>query len=114
MNIRALNRYCHHPNGLVQFTDGVDGMSGYIFGISKPASIGCETVVLEVMVLDAELIDCVFKALIMTVKSFPHRFRIAFSQALQTALTKVVAHPESVKSWVRSASSSMYFAGVQA
>lgn len=101
MDIHALSRYCHHPNGLLRFTSGVDGMSGHIIDISKPTSIGHETVLHEGMALDAVLLDYVFKAPITTVKSISHSCRMAFSQALQSALNKVVAHPESVESWVR-------------
>ncbi|KAJ0847106.1 hypothetical protein HanRHA438_Chr15g0732401 [Helianthus annuus] len=51
--------------------------------------------------LDAVLLDRVFKAPIVTVKSIPHSCRLAFSQALKTALYKVVAQPRSIEAWVR-------------
>ena len=50
--------------------------------------------------MDAQLLDRVFKLPITTVKSIPHNCRMAFSQALKAALSKVVAHPGSVEAWV--------------
>ena len=55
----------------------------------------------ESFMLDTVLLDRVFKAPIVTVKSIPHSCRLAFSQALKTALYKVVAQPKSVEAWVR-------------
>nr|GEW44858.1 reverse transcriptase domain-containing protein [Tanacetum cinerariifolium] len=37
MNLHAVSRACHHPDGLVRFSKGSDDMSEYIIGISKPS-----------------------------------------------------------------------------
>ena len=101
MTLHALSRACHHPDGLVRFSKGSDDMIGYIVGISKPSIKESETKGTEGMVLDADLLDRVFKVPIITVKSIPHGCRLAFSQALKTVLYKVVAQPGSVDAWVR-------------
>ncbi|GKE10046.1 hypothetical protein Tco_1413597, partial [Tanacetum coccineum] len=53
------------------------------------------------LVLDAELLDRVFKVPITAVKCIPHGCRLAFSQALKITLCKVVAQPDYVDAWVR-------------
>ncbi|GKD51664.1 putative reverse transcriptase domain-containing protein, partial [Tanacetum coccineum] len=78
-----------------------DDMSGYIVGISKPSNKEPGIEITEGLVLDAELLDCVFKVPITTVKCIPHGCRLAYSQALKTALCKVVAQPDSIDAWVR-------------
>ena len=75
-------------------------MSGYIVGISTPSNNESDTKVTKGLVLDAKLLDRVFKVPITTVKSIPHGCRLAFSQALIIVLYKVVAQPESVDTWV--------------
>ncbi|GJY38563.1 hypothetical protein Tco_0424927 [Tanacetum coccineum] len=60
-----------------------------------------EAKVTDGLVLDAELMDHVFKVPITTVKCIPHGCRLAFSQALKTVLCKVVAQPDYVDVWVR-------------
>ncbi|GKB56610.1 hypothetical protein Tco_0912796 [Tanacetum coccineum] len=101
MDLHAVSRACHHPDDLVRFSKGSDDMSGYIVGISKPSNKEPGTEITEGLVLDAELLDRVFKVPITTVKCIPHGCRLAFSQALKTALCKVVAQPDSVDAWVR-------------
>ncbi|PWA98187.1 villin/Gelsolin [Artemisia annua] len=101
MTLHAVSRACHHPDGLVHFAEGSNDMSGYIVGISNPSNKESETKVTEGLVLDTELLDCAFKVPITTVKSIPHGCRLAFYQALITALYKVVAQPDSVDAWVR-------------
>ena len=96
MTLHALSRACHHPDGLVRFSKGSEDMSGYIMGISKPSNKESETKGTEGLVLDADLLDRVFKVPIITVKSIPHGCRLAFSQALKTVLYKVVAQPDSI------------------
>ncbi|GJS07057.1 hypothetical protein Tco_0363853 [Tanacetum coccineum] len=59
MTLHAVSRTCHHPDGLVYFSKGSDDMSNYIVAISKPSN----TEVIEGLVLDAELLDRVFKVL---------------------------------------------------
>ncbi|GKC77653.1 putative reverse transcriptase domain-containing protein [Tanacetum coccineum] len=76
-------------------------MSGYIVGITKPSNKESVTEITEGLVFDAELLDCVFKVPIITVKCIPHGCRLAFSQALKTVLCKVVAQPVSIDAWVR-------------
>ncbi|GJY87374.1 hypothetical protein Tco_0502002 [Tanacetum coccineum] len=88
MDLHAVSRACHHPDGLVHFSKGSDDMSGYIVGISKPSNKDPGTEITEGLVLDAELLDRVFKVPITTVKCIPHGCRLAFSQALKTALCK--------------------------
>ncbi|GJR85651.1 hypothetical protein Tco_0209662 [Tanacetum coccineum] len=101
MDLYALSRSCHHPDGLVCFSKGSDDMSEYIVGISKPYNKEPETKVTEGLVLDAELLDRVFKVLIITVKCIPHGSRLAFSLALKIVLCKVVAQPDYADVWVR-------------
>ncbi|PWA45932.1 villin/Gelsolin [Artemisia annua] len=101
MTLHAVSRACHPPDGLVHFAEGSDDISGYIIGISNPSNKESETKVTEGLVLDAELLDRVFKVPITTVKSIPHSCRLAFSQALITVLYKVVAQPDSVDAWIR-------------
>ncbi|GJY52374.1 hypothetical protein Tco_0443221 [Tanacetum coccineum] len=57
-------------------------------GISKPSNEEFETKVTEGMVLDAELLDCVFKVPITTVKCIPYGCWLAFSQVLKIVLYK--------------------------
>ncbi|GKB51931.1 hypothetical protein Tco_0902684 [Tanacetum coccineum] len=102
MDLYALIRACHHPDGLVCFSKGSDDMSEYIVGISKPYNKEPETKVTEGLVLDAELLDRVFKVPIITVKCIPYGSRLAFSQALKTVLCKVVAQPDYADVWVSS------------
>ncbi|GKA62083.1 EamA domain, WAT1-related protein [Tanacetum coccineum] len=101
MDLHAVSRACHHPDGLVRFSKGFDDMSGYIVGISKPSNKEPGTEITEGLVLDAELLDRVFKVPITTVKCIPHGCRLAFSQALKIVLCKVVAQPDYVDAWVR-------------
>ena len=91
MDLHAVSRACHHPDGIVRFSKGSVDMSGYIVGISKPPNKEVETEITKGLVLDAELLDRVFKVPITTVKCIPHGCRLAFSQALRTILCKVVA-----------------------
>ncbi|KAJ0770727.1 putative reverse transcriptase domain, exostosin [Helianthus annuus] len=101
LSIHALSRACHHPDGLVRFTNRDNDIDSYIIGISRPSPKAHVTNVHESFLLDTVLLDRVFKAPIVTVKSIPHSCRLAFSQALKTALYKVVAQPRSVEAWVR-------------
>ncbi|GJX88187.1 hypothetical protein Tco_0340201 [Tanacetum coccineum] len=82
MDLHVVSRGCHHPYGLVCYSKGSDDMSGYIVGISKPSNKEPGTKVTEGLILDAELLDRVFKVPITTVKCIPHGCRLAFSQAL--------------------------------
>nr|GEV34463.1 hypothetical protein [Tanacetum cinerariifolium] len=59
------------------------------------------TEITEGLVLDAELLDRVFKVPITTVKCIPHGCRLAFSQALKTVLCKMLVQPDSIDAWVR-------------
>ncbi|GJU92464.1 putative reverse transcriptase domain-containing protein [Tanacetum coccineum] len=101
MDLHAASRACHHSDGLVRFSKGFDDMRGYIVVISKPSNKDPGTEITEGLVLDAELLDRVFKVPVTTVKCIPHGCRLAFSQALKAALCKVVAQPDSVDAWVR-------------
>nr|GEU54181.1 hypothetical protein [Tanacetum cinerariifolium] len=101
MDLHAMSRVCHHPDGLVRFSKGSNDMIGYIVGISKPSNKEPKTEITEGLGLDAELLDRVFKVHVTTVKCIPYGCRLAFSQALKTVLCKVVAHPYSVNVWVR-------------
>nr|GEV32537.1 reverse transcriptase domain-containing protein [Tanacetum cinerariifolium] len=100
MDLHAVSHACHHPDGLVCFSKGSDDMSGYIIGILKPSYKELETEVTKGLVLDAELLDRVFKVPITTVKCIPRGCRLAFSQVLKTVLYNVVAHPNFVYAWV--------------
>uniref|UniRef100_A0A251T0Z7 Putative villin/Gelsolin n=1 Tax=Helianthus annuus TaxID=4232 RepID=A0A251T0Z7_HELAN len=77
------------------------GLFKNVEGISRPSPKAHVTNVHESFLLDTVLLDRVFKAPIVTVKSIPHSCRLVFSQALKTALYKVVAQPRSVEAWVR-------------
>ncbi|KAJ0438765.1 hypothetical protein HanHA300_Chr16g0617811 [Helianthus annuus] len=101
LSIHALSRACHHRDGLVRFTNRDNDMDSYIIGISRPSPKAHVTNVHESFMLDTVLLDRVFNAPIVTVKSIPHSCRLAFSQALKTALYKVVAQPRSIEAWVR-------------
>ncbi|GJW82166.1 hypothetical protein Tco_0146141 [Tanacetum coccineum] len=70
-------------------------MGRYMVGISKPSNEEFETKVTQGMVLDAELLDCVFKVPITTIKCIPYGCWLAFSQVLKIVLYKVVAHLDS-------------------
>ncbi|MFS7889274.1 putative reverse transcriptase domain, exostosin [Helianthus anomalus] len=87
LSIHALSRACHHPDGLVRFTNRDNDIDNYIIGISRPSPKAHVTNVHESFLLDTVLLDRVFKAPIVT--------------ALKTALYKVVAQPRSVEAWVR-------------
>ncbi|GKC20841.1 hypothetical protein Tco_1022991 [Tanacetum coccineum] len=106
MDLHVVSHACHHPDGLVRFSkgsddmsryivaiskpsNGSDDMSGYIVGISKPSNKEPKTEITKGLVLDAELLDCVFKVPITTIKCIPHGFLLAFSQALKIVLCKV-------------------------
>ncbi|GJX51853.1 hypothetical protein Tco_0278698 [Tanacetum coccineum] len=80
MTLHAVSRVCHHPDGLVRFSKGSDDMSNYIVGISKPSNTESKTKVIEGLVLDAELLDRVFKVLVTTVKFILHGCCLTFSQ----------------------------------
>ncbi|GKA41099.1 hypothetical protein Tco_0733692 [Tanacetum coccineum] len=67
----------------------------------KPSNKESGTEITEGLVLDAELLDRVFKVPITTVKCISHGCRLAFSQALKTVLCKVVAQSDSIDAWVR-------------
>ena len=102
MSIHAVSRACHHPDGLIRVTDEAEEVESHIVGILKPSTNGLVIFgAREGLILDAELLDRVFRAHIITVKSIPHGCHLAFSQALKAALYKVVAEPESVAAWVR-------------
>ncbi|GJZ46577.1 hypothetical protein Tco_0594173 [Tanacetum coccineum] len=68
------------PGWSFHFSKGSDDMSGYIVGISKPSNKESGTEITEGLVLDAELVDRVFKVPITTVKCIPYGCRLAFSQ----------------------------------
>ncbi|GJR82524.1 hypothetical protein Tco_0153309 [Tanacetum coccineum] len=114
MDLHVVSQVCHYLDGLVCFSKGSDDMSRYTVSISRPSNKELETEVTEGLVLDAELVDCVFKVLITTVKSIHHGCRFTFSQALKTVLCKVVAQPDYVDAWVGQVVtfSKMYVAGV--
>ncbi|GJZ91856.1 hypothetical protein Tco_0663921, partial [Tanacetum coccineum] len=99
MTLHAVSRACHHPDGLVRFSKGSDDMSGYNVGILKRSNMKFKTELIEGLVLDAELLDRVFKVPITTIKCIPHGFRLAFSQALKIVLYKVVFQPDSIDAW---------------
>ncbi|GJT86986.1 hypothetical protein Tco_1068703 [Tanacetum coccineum] len=101
MDLHAVSRACHDPDGLVRFSKGSDDMSEYIVGISNPSNKESGTEITEGLVLDVELLDRVFKVPITTVKCISHGCRLAFSQALKTVLCKVVAQSDSIDAWVR-------------
>ncbi|KAJ0809109.1 hypothetical protein HanPI659440_Chr01g0011031 [Helianthus annuus] len=70
-------------------------------GISRPYPNVHVTNVHESFVLDFVLLNRVFKAPIVTVKSIPCSCCLTFSQVLKTTLYKVVAQPRSIEAWVR-------------
>nr|GEU88258.1 hypothetical protein [Tanacetum cinerariifolium] len=65
-----------------------------------PSNKELGTEVTEWLVLDAELLNHVFKVPITTIKCIHYGFRLAFSQALKLVLCKVVAQPNYVDVWV--------------
>nr|GEU48387.1 putative reverse transcriptase domain-containing protein [Tanacetum cinerariifolium]GEU48392.1 putative reverse transcriptase domain-containing protein [Tanacetum cinerariifolium] len=69
-------------------------MTRYIVVILNPSNKESGTEITKGLVLDAELLDRVFKVPITTVKCIPHGCRSAFSQALNTVLCKVVVRPD--------------------
>ena len=101
MKLHALSRACHHPDGLVRFSEGMGDSGGNIVGILIPPTNEPPVKVNGGLLFDVELLDRVFKAPITTVKSIPHNCRYAFNQALKTTLYRVVAKPGSVDEWVR-------------
>nr|GEW99939.1 putative reverse transcriptase domain-containing protein [Tanacetum cinerariifolium] len=101
MTLHAVGRACYHSDGLIRFSNGSNDMSGYIVGISKPSNTESKTEVIEGLVLDAELMDHVFKVPVTTVKCISHGCRLTFSQVLKTVLYNVVSHPNYVDAWVR-------------
>lgn len=101
MRIHAMNRFCHHADGLVRFIGRPGELSGRIVGILNPSSQDPDIVVNDRVVLDVHILHRIFKQPITTVKSIPHSCRMAFSQALKVALNKVVAQPGSVEAWIK-------------
>ena len=99
MSLHAISRVCHHPDGMVNFIDGVDNMRGHIVDIPKLPPNEPEADLNDGLVLDAHLLDRVFKLHITTVKNIPHNCHITFSHALKAALFKAVANPWSVEAW---------------
>nr|GEV96092.1 hypothetical protein [Tanacetum cinerariifolium] len=73
MDLHAVSRACHHPDGLVRLSKGSDDMNGYIFGISKPSNKESKTEITKGLVLDTELLDRVFKVPITTVYRLKNR-----------------------------------------
>lgn len=100
MSLHALSRSCRHSGGLVKFNGDVDNMSEHIVGIQKPPPNEPDANLNEGVVLDAQLLDLVFKLPITTIKSIPHNCCMDFSQALKAAISKVVAHLGSIEAWV--------------
>ena len=81
MSIQAVSRACHHPDGMVRVTDEAEEVESHIVGILMPPTIGPEFVgAREGLILDAELLDRVFRAHIITVKSILYGCRLTFSQ----------------------------------
>ncbi|GJT26270.1 hypothetical protein Tco_0906545 [Tanacetum coccineum] len=76
-------------------------LCGKCMDLHAPSNKESGTEITEGLVLDAELLDRVFKVPITTVKCIPHGCRLAFSQALKIVLCKVVAQPDSIDAWVR-------------
>ena len=95
-----MSRLCHHPGGLIMFIYRADDMSGHIVGIPKLPPNELEADLNDGLVLDAQLLDHVFKLHTTTIKSIPHKCRMVFSHALKTTLFKVVAHLGSIEAWV--------------
>ncbi|KAI3516021.1 hypothetical protein L1887_14929 [Cichorium endivia] len=79
MTLHAVSRACHHPNGLVRFIKGDNGLTTHIFGIVRPDAKEDVKNVLEGLVLDVGLLD----------------------RVLKTPITIVIAQPGSVDAWVR-------------
>nr|KAJ0202940.1 hypothetical protein LSAT_V11C500229270 [Lactuca sativa] len=71
MDLHALSRYCHHPDGRVRFVTGADGSSRYIFGILKSPTKASVKNARGGLVFDVGLLDRVFKAPITIVKNNP-------------------------------------------
>ena len=67
------------PGGLIKFIDGTGDMSMHIVGIPKPLPNEPKADLNDGLVMDAQLLDRVFKLPITTVKSIPHNCRMAFS-----------------------------------
>nr|GEW26915.1 putative reverse transcriptase domain-containing protein [Tanacetum cinerariifolium] len=61
VDLHAVSRDCHHPDGLVRFSKGSDDMSGYIVGISKPFNKESGTEITKGLVFNAELLDLLCK-----------------------------------------------------
>ncbi|KAK1422142.1 hypothetical protein QVD17_25051 [Tagetes erecta] len=99
MCIQAVSRGCHHADGIIRFVEIEGDVEDFIVGIPKP--FVQREVPLGGIAVDQALLDRVFSLPITTVKSIPHSCRMAFAQALDVALGKVVARPESIEPWVR-------------
>ncbi|KAJ0830920.1 hypothetical protein HanPSC8_Chr15g0660981 [Helianthus annuus] len=100
MCLHSFRRGCHHEDRVVRFVPTEVGEMGFIVGVPRPCIVSEVSPSGEVCV-DVALLDRVFSLPIKAVKSIPFSCRIAFAQALTTALDNVVAMPDSVDAWIR-------------
>ncbi|KAJ0622007.1 hypothetical protein HanIR_Chr01g0015231 [Helianthus annuus] len=103
MVVHALSRGCHHVDDLVKFVPSSRGTEDFIVGIPKPqvSGGGASGEGIAPVGVDGSLLERVFSLPITTVKSIPPSCRMAFAQALTSAMRKVVATPGSVEYWVK-------------
>ena len=100
MTLHVVTHPCHYPDGLVHFITGADGLTHCIIIILKSSTKESATNIIGGLVLGVGLIDRVLKLPNTTVKSIPHGFRLAFSQALKIVLYNMIAQPGSTESWI--------------
>ncbi|GJR57352.1 hypothetical protein Tco_1499514 [Tanacetum coccineum] len=96
MCLHALSWACHHTDGMTRFKWVAGDVEEFIVGIIRP-QIRREVVPLGGVVVDEVLLDRVFSLPIMTIKSIPHSYCMAFSHALVAALGKVATTPTSIE-----------------
>ncbi|KAJ0441227.1 hypothetical protein HanIR_Chr16g0795271 [Helianthus annuus] len=100
MCLHSFRRGCHHEDRVVRFVPTEVGEMGFIVGVPRQCTVSEVSPSGEVCV-DVALLDRIFSLPIKTVKSIPFSCRLAFAQALSTALDKVVAMPDSIDAWIR-------------
>ncbi|KAJ0898259.1 putative reverse transcriptase domain-containing protein [Helianthus annuus] len=100
MCLHSFRRECHHEDRVVRFVPTEVGEVGFIVGAPRPC-VASEVSPSGEVCVDVALLDRVFSLPIKTVKSIPFSCRMAFAQALTTALGNVVAMPDAVDAWIR-------------
>lgn len=102
MSINVVSWACNYFDGLVRVTHWTMEVGSRTMGIVKPSKIDFDKLnENEGIILDARLLERVFKTPIFNIKRIPLKCRLSFSQALKDVLFIVVAKLGSVGVWVR-------------